>query len=294
MSDAEAGSDPGVRLFEAERPRLLGLAYRMTGMRADAEDIVQDAWLRWSGADRTAIVNPAAWLTTVTTRLALDRVRALDRRRETYVGPWLPEPVAVERTPEETVELGESLTLGFLIVLDQLAPAERAVFLLADVFGEPFGAIAEAVGKSEVACRQIASRARRKVRDAREPLAPADDATLGELVLAVTSGDANQLMALLAPDVVVLSDGGPDRHAARRPVTTPYRAARLMMNLIKRIADYPTIITELNGETALVVTEHPDGPIVVQFGVRNGKIARVWAMLNPAKLASMDEPFAAR
>ena len=161
----ELGRTRAATTFAVERPRLLGLAYRMTGSLPDAEDVVQDAWLRWSTADQPRIENPAAWLTTVTTRLSLDRIRAAERRRADYVGEWLPEPVATSRGPEETAELAESLTLGFLVLLDRLTPLERAVFLLADVFGEPYRAISETVDKSEAACRQIASRARHKLHD---------------------------------------------------------------------------------------------------------------------------------
>src|SRR5262249_46435662 len=189
-------------LFQAERPRLLGLAYRLLGGRSDAEDVVQEAWLRWSSADQAQIANPAGWLTTVVTRLAIDRVRQVERRREAHVGPWLPEPISTERTPEEHTELAESLTLGFLVVLDSLAPVERAVLLLADVFGEPFQVISAAVGKSEAACRQIASRARRKVR-ARPAPAPGSEAAglVGELLAALAAGDEARVVRLLDPDV---------------------------------------------------------------------------------------------
>ena len=141
-------------VFAAERPRLLGLAYRILASYTDAEDVVQEAWIRWQSVDHATVERPAAYLTTVTTRLALDRARSLARRREHYVGPWLPEPVAVEHGPEEHAELAESLTFGFLLVLDRLGPIERAVWLLAEVFGEPYALIASAVGKSEAACRQ--------------------------------------------------------------------------------------------------------------------------------------------
>ncbi len=147
-------------LFERERRHLVGLAYRMLGTVADAEDVVQEAWLRWQAVPEASIERPAAWLNTVTTRLALDHLRAARRRRESYVGPWLPEPVVTDIGPAETAELAESLRLGFLAVLDELKPLERAVFLLADVFDVPFAEIAAAVGKSEAACRQIAHRAR--------------------------------------------------------------------------------------------------------------------------------------
>ena len=141
-------------VFEAERPRLLGLAYRILGSAVDAEDVVQEAWVRWSSAED--IERPAAWLTTVVSRLALDAWRAQQRKREDYVGPWLPEPVAIEPGPAERAELADSLTFGFLVLLDELTAVERVVFLLADVFGEPYTDIASTVGKSEAACRQIA------------------------------------------------------------------------------------------------------------------------------------------
>ena len=152
-------------IFEQERPRLLGLAYRMLGSIVDADDVVQDAWLRWQTVESEVIRSPEAWLTTATTRLALDRIRSHRRRREEYVGPWLPEPLVSEAGPEEAAELADSLTFGFLTVLDRLGPIERAVFLLADVFAVPFAEIADTVGKSEAACRQIASRARRRLRE---------------------------------------------------------------------------------------------------------------------------------
>ena len=149
--------------FAAERPRLLGLAYRILSSYGDAEDVVQEAWIRWQGVDHDSIESPAAYLTTVVTRLALDRTRTIARRREEYLGPWLPEPIAIERGPEEHSEMAESLTLGFLMLLDRLNPTERAVWLLADVFATPYALISEATGKSEPACRQIATRARRRL-----------------------------------------------------------------------------------------------------------------------------------
>ena len=221
---------------------------------ADAEDVVQEAWLRWSAADRDAIVNPPAWLTTVTTRLALDRIREVERRRETYVGPWLPDPISTERSPEEHTELAESLTLGFLVVLDELSPVERAVLLLADVFGEPFSVIAPRWEK-----------ARRRA--ARSPPGPgARSAAVGEdpvpgvsgvdgaggvragagprrcwprLMIAFTSGDEARVVQLLDPDVVLVTDAGPNRHAARRPVLGVYRVGRLLTNLARRIGVLP-------------------------------------------------------
>ena len=287
--------DQGPGPFAEERPRLLGLAYRMLGSLSDAEDVVQEAWLRWIASDLDAIERPAAWLTTVTTRLALDRIRTIDRRREEYVGPWLPEPITFERGPEEAAELADSLTLGFLILLDRLGPTERAVFLLADVFGEPYAAIAETVGKSQDACRQIASRARRRLRpgdggeDGRptpSPVVPVDRALLDDLVVAVVSGDVARVMALLDPDVVLVSDGGPNRHAARRPVVGAERVTRFLVNLARRVT-YVGGIVEVNGAPALL-SETAQGPILIALDQRDGRIVAIHSIVNPDKLAALD------
>jgi RNA polymerase sigma-70 factor, ECF subfamily len=283
--------DPGATTFAVERPRLLGLAYRMTSSYSDAEDVVQDTWMRWSTADQPRIDNPAAWLTTVATRLSLDRIRAGERRRADYVGEWLPEPVATSRGPEETVELAESLTLGFLVLLDRLTPVERAVFLLADVFGEPFAAISETIDKSEVACRQIASRARRKVHEERTGSPPDDDPELLErLIGAVLAGDEHQLLGLLDPDVVLVSDGGPDRHAARRPVVGADRVARLVLNIARRSAasEGEAAVVEVNGRPSLVL-DPPEGRLVAQVDQRGGRVTAIWIVLNPAKLHGLDD-----
>jgi RNA polymerase sigma-70 factor (ECF subfamily) len=277
--------------FEAERPRLLGLAYRMLGSLADAEDVVQDAWLRWASADQAGIDRPAAWLTTVTTRLALDRIRSLSRRREEYVGPWLPEPIALpagERGPEEAAEVADSLTLGFLVVLDRLNPVERAVFLLADVFGEPYATIATAVGKSEEACRQVASRARRKVRDARPPeVGPASPALFGELLAAIATGEIDAVLRLLDADAVLVSDGGADRHAARRPVLGADRVARFLVNLTRRLPVERLQAVLLNGAPAVRI-DLPNGPLVLAAEQRDGRVCAIRTFLNPEKLTHLD------
>jgi RNA polymerase sigma-70 factor, ECF subfamily len=198
------------REFHQLRPRLLGLAYRMLGVLADAEDVVQEAWLRWDRADRGEIASPAAWLTTVTTRLCLDSIRSRERRREDYVGPWLPEPVVLEPGPEEQAEMADSLTLGFLTMLDRLNPVERAVLLLADVFAVPYADVAAAVGKSEVACRQIASRARRRLQSSSPSRSnPSDRAVVDQVLAAFFLGDTEAALARLAPEVVCVSDGRP-------------------------------------------------------------------------------------
>jgi RNA polymerase sigma-70 factor (ECF subfamily) len=293
MTDPNRPPDgPSGGEFEIARPRLLGLAYRMLGSLADAEDVVQDAWLRWSGTDRDAVDNPAAWLTTTTTRLALDRIRAVSRRREEYVGPWLPEPVALaDGDPAAAAEVAESLTLGFLVVLDALSATERAVFLLADVFGEPFAEIAAAVGKTEDNCRQIAHRARRKVRAARPPeVSPAGPDLLMQLLAATSSGDVDVLLALLDTDVVLLSDGGAERRAARRPVVGATRVARFLVNLAHRLSDSTIDMRSVNGESMVVFDLGDDDRIVFGADVRDGRVVTIHAQRNPAKLGHLDAP----
>ncbi len=277
-------------VFEAARPRLLGLAYRMLGSRADAEDVVQEAWLRWSRADRPGVREPDAWLTTVTTRLALDRMRTTRRRREAYVGPWLPEPVATGPGPEEAAELADSLTLGFLVLLDRLTPAERAALLLADVFATPYAEVAATLGRSEEACRQLTARARRKLRAAGPaPDPPGDPELLAALVGAVATGDVSAVLRLLDPDVVLLSDAGPHRRAARRPVVGPQRVARLLTNLVRRYGTGPVRAVEVNGGPAVLV-DYDEGPLLLQVGRRGERVGAIWILMNPDKLAALDRP----
>jgi RNA polymerase sigma-70 factor (ECF subfamily) len=292
-------------VFEAERPRLVGLAYRMVGSVADAEDVVSEAWLRFQSADD--VERPAAWLTTVTSRLAIDRLRAQQRRREDYVGPWLPEPLPTDTAaaaaaagstadPGERAALSESLTLGFLVVLDRLSPVERAVFLLADVFGEPYADIAVAAGKSPEACRQIASRARRRVREERASRASADEDLLASLVGALAAGDVDAVLALLSTDVVLVSDGGPDRHAARRPVVGADRVSRFLLNLTARMAhDAELAFAEVNAAPALLVRSAEQGVTVltVERG-DDGRVVVLRVLLNPDKLGALDDPPAVR
>jgi RNA polymerase sigma-70 factor (ECF subfamily) len=281
-----------------ERPRLLGLAYRITGSRVDAEDVVQEAWVRVHRAGGEHVDRPSAWLTTVVSRLALDRLRASQRRRETYVGPWLPEPVvAVDAPagpgadPAQMAELAESLTFGFLRVLESLTPVERVVFVLADVFGVPFPQIAAVVDRSPDACRQVATRARSRVRDERRTGAAEGDAAgvADALVDALMAGDADRLLSLLAPDVVLMSDGGPETHAARRPVLGPDRVARLMLNLARRGAALAVHVERgvINGQEAMVVHWGDVPVLVMALTVLDGRVAEVHSVLNPTKLAAM-------
>lgn len=291
-------SGPGdAELFASERSRLLGLAYRVLGGMADAEDVVQEAWLRWASADTAGIERPSAWLTTVTTRLALDRLKAAQRRRESYVGPWLPEPIVTPPVaasgPEESAEVAESLTLAFLVVLEQLDPLSRVVFLLTDVFACPSDEVATTVGKTAGACRQIASRARRKVRDAGPHSASAAHRpVIDNLLVAVSTGDIRATMALLSPDVVLVTDGGAQRHAARRPVIGPWRVGRFLTNVAKRLPAgsllEPVIVNGSPGYRLHRISGEEDAAIA--FDVTGGVVSAIWLVTNPEKLTGMSAP----
>ena len=283
--------EPWVDVFESARPRLLGLAYRMLGTLADAEDVVQEAFLRWHAADHDAIRNADAWLTTVTSRLSLDRLRAAQRRREDYVGPWVAEPLVLEPGPEESVLRTESLTLGFLALLDRLAPVERAVFLLADVFGVPFAEVAGAVGKSPAACRQIASRARTRVRDeAPRFSANPDRKVIEEFLVAVALGDVDAVIQRLAPDARCISDGGAQKRAARRPVVGADRVARFFVNLSRRYGPTASYaMATINGCPGLIVSIDGEVELAAAFDVDDGHITSIWAVRNPDKLAHLVE-----
>ncbi len=277
-------------VFQHERPRLVGLAYRMLGTVADAEDVVQDAWIRWQQTRHDQIERPAAWLTTVTTRIALDHLRSASRRRETYVGPWLPEPLVTESGPADAAELSESLRLGFLTVLDQLQPVARAVFLLADVFGVPFADIAATVGKSEAACRQIASRARQRVRTpTTRQHTEADRLVVEALLAAVAVGDIQQVLAHLDPDAVCVTDGGAAVRAARRPVVGASRVARFLVNLTGRFAGQLSVRpASVNGDVGVVVLIDGAVDLVMAFEVRGDRVVAIRMVRNPEKLAHVD------
>jgi RNA polymerase sigma-70 factor (ECF subfamily) len=283
-------------VFEAERPRLRGLAYRMLGTISDVDDVVQDTWLRWQAVDPDALDRPEAWLTTVTTRLCLDRIRTARRRREEYIGPWLPEPLVSEGGPEQAAELADSLTLGFLTVLDRLGPVERAVFLLADVFAVPYAEIAETVGKSEAACRQVASRARSRLRGASPDgaaagrSAPRDRQLVDELVLAIGAGDIAGVLARLAPDAVCISDGGSIRRAARRPVVGAPRVARFLVNLTHRYAGAMSLRpVTINGDAGVLISLDGVVDLVAAFETQAGRVRAIRIVRNPDKLGHVGD-----
>jgi RNA polymerase sigma-70 factor (ECF subfamily) len=281
-------------IFQVERSRLQALAYRMLGSMADAEDVVQEAWLRWNGLGhdgRAALDRPGGWLTTTTSRLALDKLKSAQHQREQYVGPWLPEPVLTDDDPAQTVELAESLTLGFLAMLERLGPVERAVFLLADVFGEPFAKIAPIVERSEEACRQIASRARTRVREERrrfEPDPPQRDDLVHAFRAACASGRIEDLRRVLSDGVVLVSDGGREVHAARYPVVGFDRVSRLLVSMTKRVPpDVHIARRKVNGEPGLVFSRHDRLLMVMAFELHDDGITAIRLVLNPAKLRNI-------
>ena len=281
MSTTPASSE----LFDAQRPRLLGLAYRMVGSLTDAEDIVSEAWVRWCAANQTDTASPEAWLTTVTSRIAIDWLRSARHNREEYVGPWLPEPVVDEPGPEERAELADSLTLGFLTLLDRLDPIDRAVFLMADVFAVPFADIAEAVEKAPEACRQIASRSRRRLRHPTRRPGPPDRQIVDQLLVALWMGDMDAILARLAPGVVCITDGGATRAAARRPVVGAARVGRFLANLTERYRDQLSITTAtVNGEPGIVGRLDGQIDFVAAFEMRDELVATVRLVRNPDKL----------
>jgi RNA polymerase sigma-70 factor, ECF subfamily len=277
--------------FEAARPRIRGLAYRMLGTLADADDVAQDTWLRWQAAGGAHVANAEAWLVTTATRLCLDRLRSAARAREIYPGPWLPEPIVTDG-PEQAAELADSLTLGFLMLLDQLAPVERAVFVLADVFEVPYAEIAATVGRSPAACRQIASRARRRLQPGKRPsqAGAADRELVRGLLRALASGDVNEVVARLSPQVVCITDGGPSRRAARRPVAGSARVARLLTSLAGRyrhLASRPAVV---GGSAGAILSAGETVEQVMAVTSEGGVITSIHFVGNPDKLTSVGHP----
>lgn len=275
--------------FEDSRPALLGLAYRLLGTYADAEDAVQEAWVRWSSA--TDIENPAAWLRTVVTRICLDELRSARVRRESYVGPWLPEPVHTadgSLGPLDTAELRDSLSIGFLLVLERLSPAERAVFVLREAFALPYDEVAAAVDRSPAACRQLHSRARSKLGERLpQPSRAGRRELLDRLMVAVATADLPGLTALLSDDAVLVSDGGGLVSAARRPVHGADRVARLLIGLGSRTASGITMdVEEVNATDCLVV--RTGGTVTQVFSVDAADVVTgVQIVANPEKLSQI-------
>jgi RNA polymerase sigma-70 factor, ECF subfamily len=286
------GNEPALAAFETLRPRLFGVAYRMTGSVADAEDLCQDAWLRWRAVDPSTVESTEGYLVRLITNGALDRLQSAQARRESYVGPYLPEPLVTraENAPLESAELADSLTFAFLVMLDALRPIERVVMLLHDVFGYSFDEVAATVDRSPTACRQIASRSRRRVSeqqvDVRRPGGNEERALVERFIATTLSGDIDALMAMLSPDVVQLDDGGAARRAARNPIVGPARVARLMVNLAKRIdAETVSELVRVNGTLGVLLTRKGEPFLVVTAELApDGLVRRIYTQLNPDKL----------
>ncbi|WP_309087483.1 RNA polymerase sigma factor SigJ [Phenylobacterium sp.] len=275
--------------FEAQRPRLKRLAYRMLGSVSEAEDAVQDAWLRWVRAAEK-VDDPAAWLVRATTRLCIDRLRRAKAEREAYKGPWLPEPL-IEPLTDDPVERAEDVSVAFLLALERLSPLERAVFLLHDVFDQDYARVAETLGRSEPAVRQLASRARAHVQEARPRFAVDEGRAkqLAEAFLQATlNADYARLSSLLAEDAVMVSDGGGKRTAALRVLVGRDDIVGLFKGIRWR-AGYPTVeefeAVRINGSPGLLL-QMPDGPQTIAFETDgDGRIARIYVVRNPEKLA---------
>ncbi|MFE5410891.1 RNA polymerase sigma-70 factor [Microbacterium sp. NPDC056569] len=279
--------------FVTHRGLLFTVAYEMLGSAADAEDVLQESWLRWAAIDRDAVQEPRAYLVRVVTRQALNHLRTVSRRREEYVGEWLPEPLLTSPDVADDVELAENLSIAMLTVLETLGPAERAVFVLREVFDVPYDEIADAVGKTPAAVRQIAHRAKDHVA-ARRPRvtvgATEHEAVVERLVAALNSGDLQGLMDVLAPDVVSVADGGGKvRGASRRPIVGAEKLARYLVGGLAKVqGTFVASSTWVNGQPG--VRMELDGVLVgvVSLTVVDGRITQVYSIANPEKLGHVD------
>jgi RNA polymerase sigma-70 factor (ECF subfamily) len=281
-----------VATFEALRGRLFGLAYRMLGSRVDAEDIVQDTYVRWHGVAHERIENSEAWLVTTATRLAIDRLRRLKTEREAYVGPWLPEPIVTDAPPDRNVDLADDLSMAFLMLLERLAPEERAAFLLHDVFDIGYSDIASVIEKSEPACRQVVHRARERVRGDRvrfDVTETARSSLFSKFTAALEARDEQALLALFAPDATWTADGGGKTAAAPAPIVGAAPIAKLAISLREKFwADNRTLeIATVNGEPALVVRDGGRLTATMSIATDGERIVAVYAVVNPDKLAHL-------
>ncbi|GGC66090.1 RNA polymerase sigma-70 factor [Undibacterium terreum] len=279
--------------FAALRPRLFSIAYRMTGTRSDAEDVVQDAWIRWHEAERTGLQSEEAWLVTVTSRLALDRLRTRKAERESYVGWWLPEPLVElnEQTPETVAELASDVSVAFLWVLERLAPEERAAFLLRQVFDEDYSDIASILGKSEASCRQMVHRSQERVQQERPRFEVSKEAhrkLLTQFMQAASNGDRSAMKALLAADVEIVADGGGKVNSFLRILHGAGRIAGIYWSLEHQ---FPNLVTyrmaTVNGEPGLL--RYVDGKLesAQAFVIEDNAIKSIYIIRNPDKLVSV-------
>jgi RNA polymerase sigma-70 factor (ECF subfamily) len=295
-------------MLEDERPRLVNLAYRMLGSLAEAEDAVQEAYARWVALDRQerqAINSPGGWLNTVVSRICLDLLGSARMRRERYVGQWLPEPVpdagewstaagtspavgTLPDDPADRITLDESVDMAFLVVLDSMTPAERVSFLLHDVFGYPFAEIARIVGRTPAACRQLASSARRRVRDARPVPSPVAERaeTVRRFKQAWQAADIEALIGLLDPSAIAVADGGGRAPALGHPLEGGAQIARFLVGLGDRVRSVELLERLVNGRPGLVALQQGRPVAVYAFKISRARIERMWVITNPDKLRS--------
>jgi RNA polymerase sigma-70 factor (ECF subfamily) len=286
--------DANTGQFEAYRPLMFSIAYRMLGSATEAEDIVQDAYLRYQSSDVEAIVSPKAFLSTVVTRLCLNQLESAHNQRESYIGPWLPEPVLTPvddlSTPAQVAELHESISMAFLTLLEQLSPLERAVLLLRQVFDYEYAEIAEMLGKEEAACRQIFSRARKHLSEGRPRFKPSEEAhrqILGQFVQAATTGELDGLMQVVADDVLLWADGGGKaRGAALHPLHGREAVGRFVLGSTQRAGLTLTPeFAEVNGEPSVIIRVD-DGSVllVLSISVEGEQVSEIRVIGNPDKL----------
>jgi RNA polymerase sigma factor (sigma-70 family) len=294
----EARPDPGLNAVMSERRRLINLAYRLLGSLAEAEDAVQETYARWYAMTREeqdAIESPGAWLTTVASRVCLDLLRSARARRERYVGEWIPEPLPDQAEwtsarptadPADRVTLDESVSMAFLVVLDQMTPAARVAFILHDVFGYSFAEVGTITGRTPAACRQLASTARRRVRASQAPPAPAarQAGLVRDFKRAWEARDIGALIGLLDPGAVVTADGGGLVAAALHPIEGREEIARYLADLAARVLDMTILERTVNGQPGLIAQQDGVTVTVFAFEVAGDRISRIWAIRNPDKL----------
>lgn len=286
--------DEKVEIFRTLRPRLFGIAYRMLGTREEAEDILQETYLKWHEAENGKIENAEAWLVTITTRLSIDRLRKASRARETYIGPWLPEPLIISEkiSPEEELELASDLSLAFMFLLERLSPVERAAFLLHDVFECAYADIARIVGKTETASRQLIHRARERVRSDKQRFETNEkerEKLINKFSIASKTGDEKTLFALFSDEIISISDGGGKVTASRKIIRDKAKLAHALAMFGKKFGDHFTnIFYKINGEPGILIFAEGKIFAATTFEFENGKISAVYRVMNPDKLKAFE------
>ena len=292
--------DPAVdtlKAFDELKPLLFSIAYRMLGSMMDAEDIVQETFLRWQGCDRAKVDSPKGWLSTVTTRLCINQLKSARVQRETYVGPWLPEPLvtSLDNNPAENAKLADSLSLAFMVLLESLTPTERAVFVLREVFSYEFSDIAAIVEKAEANCRQILVRARKSVEERRPRFDVSQEAAevlIQQFQSAVQTGNLESLLKLLAKEVVLTSDGGGKARALLRPIFGADRVARALIGATKKFSSGTQMLHRavINGLPGSISVDRNLIRLVIAFGIRGNRIRPLFIITNPEKLRHLSKP----